>query len=331
MPKRTIRYAVAILSLALVLGGQSAAAPPDRMITVGLLSSGPPQRWAMIEAALAEGLAAQGYVEGKNLVLLRRNATFPDHRMAQHVEELLGRNVDAIVTTRTWSTGIATRATRTTPIIMGAATDPVGSGFVKSLAQPGTNVTGSTGQVPDLAPKMLDTLRAGLPDARIIGVLRNTSNAIHDARMRELEAVGRALDLSLVQLDLRRFQSEKAAQEVLRETRVQALLVLPDDDLFWEFLGRFGPAAESMKIPTFFPKRDLVEWAGGLMSYGPHSVEVFRRSAVYVDKIVNGAKPHELPVEQPTQLELALNLKRAQAYGITFPRSLLMRADATVR
>ncbi len=322
------------MGLAFLLGAAlnhaAVGAPPDRVVRIGMLTSGAPVRWDMVERATEQGLRDLGYVEGKNLVLLKRTATSPDNRMDAYAQELVDKNVDAIVTSCGWSTTAALKVTASIPIVMGSLHDPVGRGFIKSLARPGTNVTGQTGHLPDLAPKMLEYMRIAQPSARVIGVLSNPGNSTHRPRYTEMQPAARAFGLSTIEIDLRRLTTLKATRESFRSLGVQALMVLPDDDLYFEFLGRIFPVSEELRIPTFFTKRDLVD-IGGVFSYGADSPHIFRRSAYFVDKILNGANPAELAVEQPTKLEFAINLKKANAMGIEVPRVALMRADWVVR
>lgn len=317
---------------AVPLGGSRvfAAPPPGRVVRVGMLTSGAPIRWDMVETATAAGLRDAGYIEGKNLELVRRNATYPDQRMQTHTQELVERKVDVIVTSCTWSTMLATKMTGKIPIVMGSIINPVERGFVRSLARPGTNVTGQTGHFPDLAPKMLEYVRVAMPGAKTIGILSNSKNPLHLRSMRNAEEAARALGLKAIDIDLHRFSNREATREVLRESGAQLVLVLPDDDLYFEFLQHVFPVSAELRVPTFFTKRDLVD-VGGVFSYGVDSVAIFRRNAFFIDRIVNGLNPAECPVENPTKLEFAVNLKRAAEYGIDVPRAALMRAHYVVK
>ncbi len=181
---------------------------------------------------------------------------------------------------------------------------------------------------------MLEYMRIAQPSASVIGVLSNPGNSTHRPRYTAMQTVARALGLSMIEIDLHRLATNEATRETFRSLGVQALMVLPevlpDDDLYFEYLGRIFPVSEELRIPTIFTKRDLVD-IGGVFSYGADSPHIFRRSAYFVDKILNGANPAELAVEQPTKLEFAINLKKANAMGIEVPRAALMRADWVVR
>jgi putative tryptophan/tyrosine transport system substrate-binding protein len=272
------------------------------------------------------GLRDLGYIEGKNTVLTMRRATWPDPRMETFARELADSNVDIIITSCGWSTGSALKATKTIPIIMGAMHDPIGRGFIKSLARPGTNVTGSTGYIPDLGPKMMEYIRIAVPHAKVIGMLSNLSNPTHAGRSTQIQAAARAMDMSMVEIELQRTSTQESLTAALRSHGVQAMMVMPDDDFYYEYLDRIFPISEAMRLPTFFTKGDLVD-LGATFAYGVDPETIFRRSAYYVDKVLNGADPAELPVEQPTKLEFAINVKKASAMGFEIPRAALMRAD----
>lgn len=314
----------------LLLGSRAIAATSNRVVRIGMLTSGAPVRWEMIETATAAGLREKGYKEGENLSLIRRAATYPDKRMDAHARELVASKVDVIVTSCGWSTKVATESTRTIPIVMGSVTNAVERGFVKSLARSGNNVTGSTGHVPKLGPKMLEFMRIAQPSATLIGVLSNPQNPLHSAGFRDVETAARDFNFNVVDIDLHRLASREPTANVLKGLGVHALMVQPDDDLYFEFLEHIFGVAETMRVATFFTKRDLVDM-GGLFSYGANSVDIFKRCAVYVDRILKGTNPTDLPIEHPTKLEFAINLKKAQALGIEVPRAALLRADYLVR
>jgi putative tryptophan/tyrosine transport system substrate-binding protein len=326
----TKSFGLAGLLVAASIGSALAAPPPDRIVRVGLLTSGSNERLAIIERAVTDGLREHGYVEGKNVVLVRRFAPYPYLASEAQAAEIVASKVDVIITGCGSSTKAAMKVAKGTPLVMISVSDPVGRNYVASLARPGGNLTGVSGTIDDLAPKMLDNLHLALPNAKVVGILMNTRSDAHQRSLRAVEATARPLDLVLAPIDLRRIPTEEAARSVFRETGAQALMTLPDDDLFWGALDRILPVSESMRIPTFFFRRDIVD-VGGLMSYGADHYDLFRRSGAYVDKIVNGAKPAELPVELPAKVEFSINMKKAEALGTTIPRSLLIRADAILK
>lgn len=317
---------LAVLPLAARVADALAAPPPDRVVRIGKLTSGEPPRWNMINDSFRTALRDLGYVQGKNLMLVERTARYPDPKMAEYANEMAREKFDIIVTSCMWTTGLAMKATSTIPIVIGGVHDPLGKGFVKNLARPTGNVTGYSANFPSVGPKMLEMIVAAIPQARTIGVLANPKGPFFEERQREMIAAGRSMNLDLVLIDMRRLTDKQAATELFRELRLQALTFVPDDDLYFSYLDRVTPASEQMRIPVLYPKRDFVD-LGGFMSYGPDYVDIMKQSARYVDRILNGAKPGELPVEQPAKLELAINLKTVQALGYTIPRSALMRAD----
>lgn len=317
-----------IAALLVVASTSALSAPPERPIRIGFLTTSSEDRGARMERSLVDGLRSLGYVEGKNLQILRRTGQYPD--LEPSAKELAGMTLDAIVTSCGYSTTLAVKATNTIPIIMGSVTDPVGYGFVRSLAQPGTNVTGTSASVPGLAPKMLEYLRLALPDVRRVGLIVNEKNVRQQDALRAAQAVSASLNLSIATIEVLRFASEESALEAIRSMQVQAVMALPDDDRHRMYMSAIYGASEKLRVPTFFNKSDAVE-SGGMLSYGPDSFDVLRHSAGHVDKIANGISPTQLPVEQPTRMEFVINLKQANAFGIAIPRAALLRADWVVK
>lgn len=328
--RRLLFGALACSSAPLLLRARAAvAAPTDRVVRVGVLFSGSPWRWELIDRALIAGLSEHGYIEGRNIAITRRAGTYPDDRMEGYASELAGMKLDAIYTSCGWTAAAASKATSQTPIIFGKVSDPVARGLVKSLAKPGTNLTGRTGRVPQLAPKMLELLHQTLPNAKHVGVLMDGRSKAVQVRFAEADTAARAMHLRLSAIDLHRIQTVDAAVSTLRAAEVSALLTLPDDDLVAEFLDQIHQATVLLRLPIIYPSRELVEF--GVMSYGSDSYDIYRRSVVHLDRVIKGANPAELPIEQPNSIDLAINLKRANALGITLPRATLMRADYVVR
>jgi putative ABC transport system substrate-binding protein len=308
-----------------------AAPPADRTVRIGVLTSGVRSRAERLWEGLADGLRAQGYIEGKNLVIHRYQGEWPDDGMTARAKEFAAMGLDAIVTACGWTTGVAVKTTSTTPIVMATVTNPFGYGFVKSLARPGTNVTGRSGSVADLGPKMLDHMHAVLPSAKRIGALINPRNPVQADRLREAQAAATTMGLVVIPLELPRFPTVEAARDVFRSERVDVVLALPDDDMHYMTHPKILPAADELRIPTVFPKSDVVEGGRGFMSYGPDQYDAFRRSVSFIDRLANGARPEELPVEQPMKLELAINAKKAAEFGIAIPNAAMLRADLVIR
>lgn len=316
---------LALAAFLFLFAGAVLANTSARTIQVGVMISGTADRWKLIGEALREGLREHGYVEGKNLVIHQRTATYPDKRMSDYAAELASKELDVIVIACNWTMKLITAAQKKTPIVMATIADPVASGFVKSIARPGGNVTGMTGHIAGLAPKMLEHLSVAVPTAKTVALLLNDRNRRHDAQVREVIAAGAQMGVKVVPVGLHLLSSVPAAREVFRSNGVEAAIVLPDDDLFWEFLDKIIATADDLKMPTLLPKRELV-WAGAFMSFGADSSSIIKRSTNHIVRIVNGAVAGELPIEHPTQVELVLNKTKADRYGLPLPRAAILRA-----
>ncbi len=323
------RAGFAFLLIALALPAAHAQSPA-KTIRVGMLLSGSAPQWAFVESGLLAGLRDQGYVEGTNLVVVRRYGEIQADLVKRSAAELAAMNLDAIVTTCTVTTRAVVGAAGRTPIVMAGVADPVGAGFARSLARPGANVTGVSGQLSDLEPKRMELLGSLLPDGARVGVLGNPGNALHQAYWRLAEAAARSMNLTVVRIEARGPAGIDAALDELSRARVQGLLLLSDDPTLIEFRNRIAAAAVRLRIPSIGWIRVQAE-DGMLMSYGGESGRGYRQTAAYVVRIANGANPAEMPIEQPTQFPLVINLKTAAAIGITVPRELLMRADEAIR
>ena len=245
-------------------------------------------------------------------------------RLAEIAAEFVRLKVDVIVTSGTPQVLAAKQATSVIPIVFATAGDPVGTGLVTSLARPGGNVTGLSNQMLDLAGKQLELLRELIPNLRRLAIIANVDNPAVVLDIGEAQAAARMLGLEVVIPEIRRAEDIAPAFKAL-EGRVQALYVSPDA-LVITNRARIHTLAMGMRLPTMYASRDYVE-AGGLMSYGPNYPNQFRRAAEYVDKILRGAKPGDIPVEQPTKFELVINLTAAKALGLDVPATVLARAD----
>jgi putative tryptophan/tyrosine transport system substrate-binding protein len=278
------------------------------------------------QQGLLEALRLQGYVEGENLVLERRYADGRPERVGEIAKELAAMRLDAIVTTCTPTSLTMSRATETTPIVMARVADPVSSNLVSSLAHPGKNVTGLSSQFENVAPKMLELLLETVPNVGLIGVVFNPGNAIHKILMGEVERAARARGVSVRPVDMGLKVQVADAFEAMKRQGVASLLVLPDDPVLLHRRRLIAELALRDRLPSFFGVREAVE-DGGLISYGANMSEIYRQVAYYVDRIAGGAKPANLPVQQPNTFELVINLKTSKALGITIPQSILLRAD----
>jgi putative tryptophan/tyrosine transport system substrate-binding protein len=278
-------------------------------------------------AAFVQRLRELGWIEGRTVAIEYRWAEGRSERFAEIAAEFVRLKVDVIVTYATPPVIAAKRATAVVPIVSAVMGDPVGTGLVANLARPGSNVTGLSVLTPDLAAKRLELLREVVPGLRRLAVLANVSNPISGPEMSEVQAAAKALGLDVVTLEIRRTEDIAPAFETLKG-RAQALYVA-GDPLVVAHRVSINTLALVARLPTNYNQREYVE-AGGLMSYGVNWPDLFRRTAEYVDKILRGAKPGDIPVEQPTKFDLVINLNTAKALGIAVPPTLLARADEVI-
>jgi putative ABC transport system substrate-binding protein len=276
-----------------------------------------------------QGLLDAGYSEGRDVVIEWRFASADYARVPESVADLVQSKVEVIVVDSTVATRAAKRATSTIPIDMATVADPVGSGLVASLAHPDGNVTGFSLMTPEISTKRLQLLKEAIPRLTRVAVLWNPATPWHTKVIEELKAVAPSLSIVLSFADATAVAQFGSAFSKIRRAHAQALYVI-QDGLFLTHSATIIGLASKARLPAIFASRRGVE-EGGLMSYGPNFADLFRRSAGYVDKILKGAKPGDLPIEQPTKFELVVNLKTAKALGITIPESILVRADEVIR
>jgi putative ABC transport system substrate-binding protein len=278
-------------------------------------------------AAFVQGMRDHGWIEGRTVIIEYRWAEGRSERFGEIAAELVRLKVDIIVTGGTAAVIAAKQATLVIPIVFGTAGDPVGTGLVASLARPGGNVTGLSNQSADVAGKRLELLRDAVPSLHRLAIMANVTVPIGILEMDEVRAAARTFDLDVATVEMRRAEDIAPAIEALKG-HTDALYVVTDP-LMNTNRVRINTVALDSKLPTMHGLRGYVE-AGGLMSYGTNLPESFRRAADLVDKILRGAKPADIPVEQPTEFDLVINLKTAKALGITIPSSLLARADEVI-
>jgi putative ABC transport system substrate-binding protein len=278
---------------------------------------------------LPRGLLDAGYIERRDVVLEWRSANGDYARLPELVADLLQSKVEVIVVEATLAAQAAKRATSTIPIVMALVADPVGSGLVASLAHPGGNVTGLSFLTAELTPKRLQLLKETIPRLTRVAVLRNPDTPYHPKVIEELKAVAPSLSIELSFVSVRTPEEIGPAFSAVGRAHAQALYVI-EDPLFFANRATLLKLASKARLPTIYWTREFADEAG-LMSYGPNYGDLFRRSAGYVDKILKGAKPGDLPIEQPSKFELVVNLKTAKALGITIPESILLRADEVIR
>jgi len=317
-----------------IVGGCIFAAPlgveAQNIPRIGYLSAYAPAdpRGLQWRAAFQRGLRERGYVDGKNIAIEYRYADGNLARLPDLAIELVRVPVDVILVTGDASLRAARQATNTIPIVVSVIGDLVGPGHVQSLARPGGNITGLTVLAPELSAKRLELLKETVPKLARVGILRNPTNAVGALDVKAAEDAARSLGVQLHPLEVRDPDGFDAAFRGARQDRVEALLVL-SDALISAHRRRILDFAMRDRVPSSFEDKEMVR-EGGLMAYGPDLRELHRRAATYVDMILKGAKPADLPVEQPTKFELIINLKTAKAIGVTIPQSLLVRADELI-
>jgi putative ABC transport system substrate-binding protein len=302
------------------------AQPTAKLPTIGLLVTGTRSSHGQWFAALVERLRELGWIEGRTISIEYRWAEGRPERYAEIAAEFVQHKVDVIVTTAP-AAPAAKEATSIVPIVLALSGDPVASGLIASLARPGGNVTGLSMQHRDTAGKRLKLLREVVPGFRRLAIMVNVGFPESVLEAREVQAAGRTLGLELVMVEIRGAEDITPAFEVFK-ARADALYVT-GDSLFNANRIRINTLALGARLPTMHGFRELVE-AGGLMSYGPNLPDLFRRAGDYVDKILRGAKPSDIPVEQASKFDLVINLTTAKALGLTIPESFLLRADEVI-
>jgi putative tryptophan/tyrosine transport system substrate-binding protein len=303
------------------------AQQPGKLHTIGFMGSGTAAAQSQWTAAFVRRLRELGWSEGRNVAIEYRWAEGRSERFAEIAAEFVRIRVDLILTHNTPPTLAAKRATAQIPIVFATAGDPVGSGIVASLARPGGNVTGLSSQAPDTAGKKLELLRELVPSLRRLAILTDVGNPFAALDAEEFRKAAQALGLEVVTSEIRAAGDIDRAFDALKG-RAQAVYVIPVPLLFVNRV-RINNLALAARLPTLHGVKEYVE-AGGLISYGPDWPRMWSRTADLVDRILRGAKPADLPVEQPTKFELIVNLKTAKALGLTIPQSLLMRADQVI-
>ena len=324
------REFIAMVGSAAALPLAAQAQPTEKMRRVGWLSPGARASDENFLASFRDGLRELGWVVGQNVAIEGRWAEGKFERLPELAAELVRQNVDVIVASVTQASLAAKRATATIPIVMVGVGDPLGSGLVDSLARPGANVTGPSSMLAEASGKQLALLKETIPKASTVAVLWNPANPVWQAAaLKQTEATARAMGLRLQLLEARGPDEFEAAFDAMTRAHADALFV-PADIIFVRHTQRMAELAASHRVPAMYGFREHVE-AGGLMSYAASFPVMFRRAAAFVDKLLKGAKPADLPVEQPTKFELVINVKTARALGIAIPQSVLQLADDVIQ
>jgi putative ABC transport system substrate-binding protein len=316
--------ALAIVTVPLAARAQQVGKTPR----IGLLDPGSAAAAAVRFEAFRVGLRELGYVEGRTIRIEPRFADGRPERLPALVQELVSSHVDVIVTATTPASRAAQGATRTIPIVMAMIADPVEAGLVSSLSRPGGNVTGLSNLAPLVDGKRLELLKEGLPKITTVGFVLDPTNHGLTIRLREMEGAAHRLGIRLHAVRVRKAQ--EVAEEIDRAITEGAGALFVPTPTFIAYGRRVRDLAAKRSVAVFHDTREPVEEAGGLMAYGASHPDLYRRAAAYVDKILRGAKPGDLPIEQPTKFELVINLKSAKTLGLTISPSLIARADHVI-
>ena len=328
MNRRDSLHALAALGVALPFGAR--AQPAGKIYRIGFIQTSAPGEIEHLDKALVEGLRELGYVEGRNIVIERRAAEGKQERLPALAVEIVRLKVDVIVTGSNPVIAAVKQATTTIPVVMAVSRDPVGAGFIASLARPGGNITGlSNDSDSQIQGKNVGLLKETVPRIARVAYLWNPDPPGAGIYRKVAESAARKLGIRFQSVEARgRNELEGAFAAMVRE-RADGVVVASDPVLF-SARSRIVLLAQRHRLPAGYALREFAE-VGGLMSYGSNIAQQFRRAAVYVDKILKGAKPGDLPVEQPTKFELVINLKTAKELGITIPQTVLLRADELIQ
>jgi putative ABC transport system substrate-binding protein len=327
MRAKILVYALPVLILATI--HLAHAQQPNKIPRIGYLHSGPSATPPATLEAFRQGLRDLGYVEGKTITIEYRFAEYKPERLPELASELVGLNLDVIVTSQTPSVQAIQKVSSTIPIVFGVLSFPIENGIIASFARPGRNATGLTVLSEELNGKRLELLKETAPKITRIGVFSNLDNPTQPLEWREIQSVAQGLGLKLQSLGVRSANDFDAIFKAALVERAQALINLPEALINANF-KRMAEFAAKHKMPAIYSDKSAID-VGGLMFYGPITSDLWRRAAIYVDKILKGAKPSDLPVERPTKFEFIVNLKAAKQIGLTIPPNVLFRADKVIK
>jgi ABC-type uncharacterized transport system substrate-binding protein len=319
---------LALGAMVFALCASAEAQQPKKVWRIGFLSSGSVSGYASRVNSMREGLRDLGYVEGKDIVIEYRWAEEKYDRLPNLAAELVGLKVDLIITHGTPGSRAAKQATTTIPIVMAAIGDALEGGLVASLARPGGNITGSSFFMPELTAKRVELVKEAIPSVSRVAVLVNPDNRVNQPVLKEMQSTARSLGLELQQVEVRAADDFAGAFSAMVKKQVGALAV-PEDAMLNSQAERIVDLATKNRLPTI--GSTLYVRTGALMGYGPDVLHLWRRTGVFVDKILKGAKPADLPVEQPMKFEFAINLKTAKQIGVTIQPNVLGRADRVIK
>jgi putative ABC transport system substrate-binding protein len=323
--KRILIWVFVVLMAACV--GLAEAQQPPKIARVGILLSGFPRSQPDRIKSFRQGLRELGYEEGRNIVIEEKSPT--GGKLSRAVAELIQRNVHVILTSGTAATKAVKDATNTIPVVMTFVSDPVAFGFIASFARPGGNITGLTNFAPELGGKWLELLKEAFPKTSQVMVLMDRTASIQALLFEQMRAPAMALGIAVVSADVRTAKALEGASDAMKKRRPDALIVFPPPSPS-DGGERILEFAAKNRLPAMYHWREYVD-AGGLSFYGASLSDMYRRAATFVDKILKGANPAELPVEQPTKFEFVINLKTAKQIGLAIPPNVLARADRVIR
>ena len=309
-----------------MLGARTAHAQQTKVARIGYLSMAEPSTDRLWVAALREGLRELGYIEGQNLLFEQRHASQRPERVPELAGELVRRNVDVLVVYGSPAVAAVKKAGISIPVVMTVHADPVGSGVAASLARPGGNITGLTDGHADLAPKRLEMLKEVVPSASRVGAIFNPTSAHPVRQLKLIQAAAPKMGLSVIPLEIRGPDEIEQVFAAAVKQQVDSLFLVPDPTWWIGQEQRIANLAIRHRLPAIGTVRQFAD-NGILIAYGTNFTDLFRRSAHYVDRILKGAKPGDLPIEHPTKFHLVINMKTAKALGVSVPRAVVMRAD----
>jgi putative ABC transport system substrate-binding protein len=307
----------------------SDAQQQKKIVRIGFLLSGSTASDATRTEAFRQGLGELGYLDGQNITIIYRYAKGERRLLSSLAAELASARVEIIVAGGSAAVTAAKKATGTIPIVMAQSSDPVAAGVVASLVKPGGNVTGLSGMAPELSGKQLELLKEIVPKLSRVIVVADPEGQTYNARIKEIESAAKAMNVQLQPVGLRGNKDLENLAAEITKTHPSGLIAFQNPAVELD-RRQIAELATKHRLPTVYIASEFAD-AGGLVSYGPHYPDLYRRAAVYVDKILKGAKPADLPVEQPTKFELVINLKTAKQIGLTIPPNVLARADRVIK
>lgn len=328
MHKKIAVLFLSAMSFALCLSAE--AQQRAKVPSVGIITTGSQEALAHLLEGFKQGLRENGYKDGQNIRLEVRYAEGKAERLPLFAKELVQAKVDVIVAIPNPSVEAARQATQIIPIVMPIGSDPVAAGFAATLARPGGNITGLSAYSPELNGKRLELLKESVPKLTQVALLVSGNFPGNTIDLKETEAAARSLQLQTHLLEVRTFSDLETIFTTIMKKRIEALTIFPGQPTLFANRKQVVELAGKHRLPAMYPLADYVA-GGGLMSYGVNNLDLFRRAATYVDKILKGAKPADLPIEQPTKFELLFNLKAAKQIGLTIPPNVLARADKVIR